>query len=114
MKYMILVVLLTLSTTSNARWLDVSGNVTHLVTYAHNETILVTLDNTGNDVLECSNKVTFAISKTMSPEGRSRMYSLLLAAKTSGSRVTVSYNDVGNCEPWDANPNAYRKITRLK
>ncbi|BCL73494.1 hypothetical protein TUMSATVNIG1_54700 [Vibrio nigripulchritudo] len=44
---------------------------------------------------------------------RSRMYSMLLTAKASGKPVTVSYNDVGGCEPWDQNINVYRRIVRL-
>lgn len=106
--------LLVVSNATFAAWIDVSGNVTSIVTYGHRETILVSLSSAGAEVGGCMNKTGFAISQTMSPEGRARMYAMLLAAKTTDTPVTISYNDVGNCEPWDANQAVYRKITRLR
>lgn len=47
-------------------------------------------------------------------ERRARMFSMLLAAKASGTPVIVAYSDVGGCEPWGADQNAYRKIIRLR
>lgn len=99
---------------ATSAWISTTSKVVDIVTYAHTETVLVTLSDPGSTVQECSSKVTFAIGSAVSPEGRARMYSLLLTAKTTNSNVTVSYSDVGNCEPWDANPTAYRKIVRLR
>jgi len=87
--------------------------VKNISTYSSTETILVNLDSHGTAVEDCTNTTTFAISKTISSEARARMYALLLAAKSSNSSVTIAFNDVGNCEPWDANQNAYRIITRI-
>ncbi|GLX84527.1 hypothetical protein tloyanaT_07790 [Thalassotalea loyana] len=113
MKKLISVAALLFSFNSNAAWIDASGAVTSLVTYASTETVLVTLSNAGKDT-GCANKVTFAISKDISSEARARMYSMLLAAQSTGRSVVVTYNDTGGCEPWDANQNAYRKIVRLR
>ena len=98
---------------SYAAWITASGKVTDLYTYASRETVLVKLDVNGADVAECSNKTFFAISKDISEEARARMYSTLLAAKVSGSTVSLAFNDVGGCEPWDSNPSVYRVITRI-
>ena len=114
MKKAIAVLSFFIACNSHAVWLNTAGKITSLTTYATTNTILVTLSNPGTDVEQCSNKTTFAISKDINAEARARMYSMLLAAQTSDRTVTVSYNDVGNCEPWDANLNAYRKITRLR
>jgi len=114
MKLLIALFLLIPSQQSLASWLDTSGKVTQLVTYMHNETILVTLSASGAKVAECSNTQTFAISASMSAEGRSRMYAMLLSAQTTGRTITVSYNESGSCEAWDANQNAYRRIVRLR
>jgi hypothetical protein len=97
-----------------ASWLDVSGKVTNIITYAHTETILVNLDVSGANVVECSNSRTFAISSTISAEGRSRMYAMLLSAQATGRSITVSYNSAGGCEAWGATPNTYRRIVRLR
>ena len=96
-----------------AVWLNVKGKVTSIYTYASRETIIVSLDNVGANVAECSNKTAFAISKSISAEARSRMYSLLLAAHSANREVTIAFNDVGGCEPWDANASAYRRIARV-
>lgn len=114
MKKLILSAILALPLNSYAVWIEAPGKVTHLITYAHNNTILVTLSSSGTPVADCTSKTMFAISKSIEPEARARMYSKLLAAQVSDQTVTVAYNDVGNCEPWDANASAYRKITRLK
>ncbi len=114
MKFITAIFLLMFSLHSEARWLDVSGKVLYLVTYANTNTILVTLDQQGSDVSECSSKDTFAISRGLDPEARSRMYSLLLAAKVSDTPVVISFNEVGNCESWSSTQNVYRKITRLR
>ncbi|WP_054113298.1 hypothetical protein [Marinagarivorans algicola] len=114
MKKLLLLPLLFLTSMANAAWLDTQGKVTRLITYAGHDTIPVTLDTAGTDVSECSNKADFVISQSISPEGRARMYAYLLAAKTTGSLVTLSYNHQNSCEPWDANPAAYRKIMRLQ
>jgi len=114
MKYLITLVLLCMSTFSNAAWINVSGKITNLSTYANTETILVTLDNHGRNIEECSNKTTFAISNSISAEARARMYANLLAAKTAKNTVTIAYSEVGSCEPWDSNPSGYRKILRLQ
>ncbi|MDO6708529.1 hypothetical protein [Photobacterium sp. 1_MG-2023] len=113
----ILLCLMTLIFTSSAwakeYWIDTSGKVFQIATYATTETILVYLDTSGSDVAECSDKQAFAISNTLSSEARSRMYSMLLAAKTAGTPVTVSYTNVGSCEVWGTNNSAYRRIMRL-
>lgn len=114
MKYVFSLTLFVLSFSSAAAWLDVGGKVTGLITYASKETILVTITNPGADVAECSNKNVFAISGSMSSEARARMYAMLLSAQATGRNVVISYNSVGNCERWDANQNAYRRIVRLK
>ncbi|TDF39834.1 hypothetical protein EYS14_10080 [Alteromonadaceae bacterium M269] len=109
---MILVLFLPLP--SFAAWLNTSGKVTSLVTYATTNTILVGLSVDGADVAQCSNKTTFAISKDIDAEARARMYALLLAAKTADTTVVVSYQDAGGCEPWSSNPSVYRRIVRLQ
>ena len=114
MKILLTSFLLCWSVSSYASWTDTGGQVVSLVTYAHTNTILVTLSKDGTDVEACSNKKTFAISKDIGEEQRTRMYSMLLAAQAVGRDVVVSYNRVGNCEPWDANPSGYRKIVRLR
>ncbi len=96
-----------------AEWINVTGEVVGLTTYARTNTILVTLDSEGAEVAECSNRSTFAISKDDVPEARSRMYSMLLAAKTAEKKVVLTYQNIDGCEPWDSNPTAYRKILRL-
>lgn len=95
-------------------WVSVSGKVTSITTYASTNTILVTLDKPGPSVSACGSQTVFAISKDLTSEARGRMYSHLLTAKASGSNVTISFQDVGGCEPWNSNPNAYRKIVRLR
>jgi hypothetical protein len=102
-----------LSSNSYAVWLNTSGNIATITTYAHTNTILVSLSNDGHRINECSSDNVFAISSAMDSEARSRMYSMLLAAKSANKAVTISYSDVGNCEPWDSNRSAYRRIVRL-
>lgn len=113
MNYLIFILLTLFSLPSNAVWLNTTGKVSNIVTYGGTETVLVNLSAKGTAVPECSNTSTFAISRSISPEQRARMFAILLAAKSSDRHVTVSYSDVGSCEPWDSNTNAYRKITRL-
>lgn len=109
-----LFVALFLSQSVCAYWVDVSGKVSSIITYAHTDTILVKLDASGSDVSECSNRTDFALSKSIPEERRAKMYSFLLAAKISGTPVTVSFNHSGSCEPWDANSSVYRIIARLR
>lgn len=97
-----------------AYWVDATGKVTSIITYAHTDTILVKLDVAGADVPECSNKSDFSISNSVPEERRSKMYALLLAAKMSGAPVTVSFSHSGSCEPWDSKTSVYRIITRLR
>lgn len=113
MKSLVFIFFVLLSFPSHAVWLNSSGEVTSIITYAGKDTVLVNLSTAGTAVQECASTATFAISSTLSAEQRARMFAILLAAKTAGSKVTISYNDVGSCEPWDSNPNAYRKIIRL-
>lgn len=110
----ILFVFLFLSQGVYAYWIDASGKVTSIITYAHTDTILIKLEVAGTEVPECGNKSDFAISKSVPEERRSKMYALLLAAKMSGTPVTVSFSHSGNCEPWDSNSSVYRMITRLR
>ena len=114
MKKFLIFLVFSLPASAFAGWLDVTSKVDRLVTYAHNNTVLVYLSKTGSDVTACSNKTGFAISKTIEPEARARMYSMLLAAQASDRDVTVTYNDTGNCEPWDAGETVFRKIVRLR
>jgi len=113
-KLVTFVFLCVLSTSANAVWLNSTGKITGIITYAGKETILINISASGADVEECLNKNTFAISSSISPEARARMYSMLLSAQATGRNVTVSYNDVGSCEPWDSNSSVYRKIVRLQ
>lgn len=101
------------SVSADAAWLTSTGKVEHLLLYqAH--TVLVKLkDNNGSPVTACSNKEYFAIPASYTEESRNRMYSTLLAAKMADKQVSISYNDVDNCEPWGATTNVYRKITRI-
>ena len=99
---------------SHAAWIEASGTVNNIMTYSTTNTVLVNLSSNGASVDECSNSSTFAISKSASEEARERMFAMLLAAKTTGTKVTVAYNDVGGCEPWGASPNVYRTITRMR
>ena len=112
-KYFLIFMITLTSLPVHAVWLSTTAKVEHITTYATTETVLVTLSKDGADITECSNKTAFAISKDLSSEARSRMYSMLLSAQTTGRDVVVSYNDVGNCEPWGSNANAYRKIVRM-
>lgn len=115
MKNMFFVLFLTLwSGAASAAWIEASGKITNMMTYATNNTILVTISSAGTPVDECSNNSSFAVSKSMDEEARSRMFAMLLAAKASGASVTIAYNDVGQCEPWGSNSSAYRKIQRLR
>jgi hypothetical protein len=113
MKTIALAALLFVTTSVNAVWINATGKVEEVWTYATNNTVLVKLSVAGRDVEECSNKTMFAISKGITEEARSRMYSMLLSAQSKGNLVTVSFNDVGSCESWDADPAAFRKIYRV-
>jgi hypothetical protein len=106
--------LLLMSASSHAVWLNTAGKVTHIITYAGRETILVNISSDGSPVAECSNKTTFAISASISEEARARMYAMLLSAQATGRDVVLSYNDVGGCEPWGSNASVYRKIVRMR
>lgn len=114
MKYCLLLLALFSVSSFSAYWIDTAGKVTAIITYAGTETILVTLSNHGTDVAECASKTTFAVSKSISAEARSRMYAMLLSAQATGRNITVSYSNIGGCEPYGANANAYRKIARLR
>ena len=115
MKLTLTIILLFISSnTYAASWISTSGTVENIITYAHPETILVDLSTDGTNVGECSNKKTFAISKSMSTEGRARMYAMLLSAQATGRVVTISFLDVDGCEPWFSTLNVYRKITIIK
>lgn len=114
MRLFILIFIVFYSFSVKAVWLDVSGKVETLTTYATNNTVIVRISQDGLPVEECSNTTHFAISRDISAEARARMYSALLAAKTAGTNIVISYNDVGNCESWGSNPGAYRRITRLR
>ncbi|KPZ73121.1 hypothetical protein J8L86_12545 [Shewanella sp. MMG014] len=113
MKVFTVIILLLASSSSHAIWLNTTGKVASIVTYAGRDTVLVNLDNHGTAVAECANNSTFAISLHNSIEQRARMFAILLAAKASDKSVIISYSDTGGCEAWDSNPSAYRKITRL-
>lgn len=112
--FILIAVCLSSNVFSSEYWIDTTGKVLSIATYATKETILVYLDNNGQDVTECSDKQAFAISNTLSSEGRARMYSMLLAAKTAGTPITVSYTNVGSCEAWGSNNSVYRRIMRLR
>ncbi|WP_096087865.1 hypothetical protein [Agaribacterium haliotis] len=115
MKFVFALMLFLLPCLANAYWLEASGEVASLNIYASNNTILVNLkDVDGDDVDECANKTTFAVSKSLEPEARARMYAYLLAAKTAGARVTLAFNHEGGCEPWGSKSDVYRKIQRLR
>lgn len=108
------IIMFFLSNDAFAYWMDAKGKVTSIITYAHTDTILVKLDVSGTEVPECSNKSDFAISKSIPEDRRAKMYALLLAAKMSGTPVTVSFNHSGECEPWDSKTSVYRTIKRLR
>lgn len=114
MRSLIVAFLFSWSAAANAAWLNVSGKVENIITYAHTETILVNISANGASVDACSNATTFAISKDISPEARARMYAMLLAAQSTERTVVVSFREVEGCEPWDSNPSAYRQIVRLR
>lgn len=97
-----------------AIWITASGTVEKIITYAHTETILVNISVDGANVGECTSKSTFAISASNSPEGRARMYSMLLSAQATGRVVTLSFLNEGGCEPWGSAPNIYRKISIIQ
>tara|TARA_R110002060_G_scaffold29939_3_gene40390 strand:+ start:1181 stop:1447 length:267 start_codon:yes stop_codon:yes gene_type:complete len=88
--------------------------VSSIITYAHTDTIIVNISSVGVDVAECANKASFVISKSISSEARTRMYSMLLSAQATGRTLVVAYSNTGGCEPWDANASVYRKIVRLR
>lgn len=113
MKFFIIVLLSSVSYSASAVWVNTTGNINSIVNYAHRDTILVSLSSTGSVVSECSDHTVFAVGHSYLPERRARMYAMLLAAQASDRRITVSYNDAGNCEPWDNSPSVYRLISRL-
>ncbi|MEL4474617.1 hypothetical protein AAEH86_22490, partial [Shewanella algae] len=73
--------MLALSCPLKADWLQVKAKVAGISKYSHTETILVTLVTlvtlvlSGTAVADCSNNTSFAISHSLSEEGRARMYS---------------------------------------
>jgi len=113
-KYFLVLVFFLFSIKSYAAWLDTSGTVVGITTYASTETILITLSANGRDVQECASKNVFAIGKDLSVEARARMYSMLLAAQATGRTVVVSYSEADGCEPWGSTQNVYRRIVRLR
>lgn len=113
MKKIITILALLFSADSAAVWLNTKAKITNIITYSSRNTILVQLEAEGAKVPECSNSNTFAISSTLDPEARARMYSTLLAARSADRPVIVSYNDAGGCEPWGNTSNVYRRIVRL-
>lgn len=113
MKYILLLFLFLLSNQAYAVWVSVTGKVTNIVSYAHRDTFLVSLSNVGVAVKQCSDNSTFAVGDSYSSERRERMFAMLLTAQASDRSVTISYSDVGGCEPWDSNPDVFRLITRL-
>ncbi len=115
MKKIFLGLLLSVATGSaNAAWIETAGEVTSIMTYSTTNTILVNLSSQGAPVKACSNTSTFAIPKSTSAESRARMYSMVLAAKTAGTQITVAYDENGGCEPWGSNTSAYRIIKRMR
>lgn len=114
MKFILASMLLLISAPGYAAWLEASGKIESIATYASNETILVTLSSPGKAVPACSNTTTFAISRSISAEARARMFSMLLAARAAGANITVAFDEAGGCEPWDANTNVYRIIKRMR
>lgn len=114
MKYVLTMLTLLVSISANAGWVDSTGTVKNIITYAHTETILVQLSVSGINVAECSNKTTFAISAQMSSEGRARMYSMLLSSQTTGRPVVVAVLDTDGCESWFSTQNVYRRIARIR
>lgn len=113
-KYALGVLLLGLGQISNAAWIEASGKVTQIMTYYSTDTVLVNLSSSGEPVIACSDTSTFAIPNTASDESRSRMFAMLLAAKTAGTNITIAYDEVGGCEPWGSNSSAYRTIRRMR
>ena len=114
MKHYLFWTLLLASVASKAAWIEASGKVNSIAIYSSTETILVTLNSHGAPVTGCSNTSAFAVSNSMSPEGRARMYAMLLAAKTAGTVITVAYDELGGCEPWGSNQSVYRIIRRMR
>jgi len=112
MKYILLIAVL-MPLQAFAAWLNTTGKIDSINVYHNRDVILVSLDNNGADITECSNKTTFAISSSVTHERRQIMLSILMSAEARGKPVTLAYNDVGGCEPWDANASVYRKITRI-
>ncbi|MGR3971747.1 hypothetical protein [Shewanella sp. 1180_01] len=113
MKYLFVLCLCMFTGHACAAWVNTTGKITSIVNYAHRDTILVALSDNGMAVSQCSDRTTFAVGDKYTPERRARMYAMLLAAQASERSITISYNDVGNCEPWDSNPDVFRLITRL-
>ena len=119
MRFLILVAL-TLVSGQALAWHTSGGQVKDINVYSGTDAVLVTLVNpttgemvNGADVTQCSNKTTFAISNTISPERRSQMLSLLLMAKASGRPVRLSYSTSGGCVAYGAGSSVYRGIVRI-
>ena len=70
MKFTVFLITLFFSAYSHAYWIDTSGKVTSIITYAHTDTVIVTLTSAGADVAECTNKTNFVISKSINSEAR--------------------------------------------
>ena len=68
--------MLTVSNFACAAWIEASGTVNRIATYAHTDTVLVYLDGGGTQVAECTNKTVFAISGSMLSERRWRLRAL--------------------------------------
>lgn len=118
MRILFLMVILVCSSKAMA-WHTTGGKVGNINVYASTDIVLVTLINangnvdSGEDVAECSNKKTFAISHTLPAERRQQMLSVLLMAKASGRSVQFAYSKTWGCVAYGPNPNAYRGITRI-
>ncbi|WP_062567159.1 hypothetical protein [Pseudoalteromonas arabiensis] len=112
-RFLFIVFFILFSHNAKAVWISATGKVENMSIYSSTR-ILVKLENqNGAPVQACSNNEFFIIPAGYSEDSRDRMYSTLLAAKMAGATVSISYEDVGNCEPWGVTPNVYRRIVRL-
>jgi len=107
-----LVTMSLVSTAANSAWLTVTGEIDSISVYGHRDTVVFRLTNDGKPTT-CSNTRSFAISDQISAERRSQLLSFLMANDLAKRKITVSYLDNGNCEAWDSNEDAIRRVTRI-
>jgi hypothetical protein len=86
-----------LAATSNAGCnADLSGAVSHVMTYSHADSILFRLANRRTSHPSC-NPCYFVVAQDVSADRRKAMLARLLAAYAAGETVNVGFDASGDC-----------------